>query len=83
MTLVSSVELIDGEPSASLAWYVGTFSVGCGSRLSPLFGGDIRLGSLGLGKRSLVNLRGWRATIGFVEAYLAPRRTLVFKMGFS
>ena len=52
MTLVSSVDLIDGEPSASLAWYAGTFSVGRGSRLSgrSLFGGDIRLGSLGLGK---------------------------------
>ena len=54
MTLVLSVDfrLIDGEPSASLAWYVSTFSVGRGSRIGrrSLFGGDIRLGSLGLGK---------------------------------
>ena len=47
MTLVSSV--IDGEPSASLASYVDTFSVGR-ERHGSLFGGDIRLGSLGHGK---------------------------------
>ena len=42
----------DAFPSASLARYVATFSVGRGSRLSrrSLFGGDIKLGSLGLGK---------------------------------
>ena len=52
MTLVSSVDffrLIDGEPSASLVCGQ-LFLLGVAACLGPLFGGDIRLGSLGLGK---------------------------------
>ena len=49
MTLVSSVAVIDGEPSASLV-DGHVFCRVAESADVAFFGGDIRLGSLGLGK---------------------------------
>ena len=49
MTLVSSVDVIDGEPSSSLGWGHFFCRAAESADVAPL-GGDIRLGSLGLGK---------------------------------